>query len=157
MVGGDAADLERARPVLDALGSRIFHLGPLGTGAAMKLAVNVAIFGLNEALAEALILAEAAGIERALAYDVLTASAAGAPYVGYKRAAFLDPEGTPVAFALDLAAKDLRLIDELATSVGLELPQAETNLAVIEATAANGGGDQDFATVAGYLRERRHR
>ena len=157
MVGGEPADLERARPVLDAIGATVFHLGPLGSGAAMKLAVNTVIFGLNEALAEGLVLAEAAGIDRAAAYDVLAASAVGAPYVGYKRAAFLEPEATPVAFALDLAAKDLRLIDELATSVGLDLPQAETNLAVIEATAAGRGGDRDFASVAGYLSERRHR
>ena len=108
MVGGEPADVERARPVLDALGATVFHLGPLGSGAAMKLAVNTVIFGLNEALAEGLVLAEAAGIDRSAAYDVLAASAVGAPFVGYKRAAFLDPETTPVAFALDLAAKDLR-------------------------------------------------
>ena len=157
MVGGEADDVARARPVLDALGATVFHLGPLGSGAAMKLAVNTVIFGLNGALAEGLVLAEAAGIDRAAAYDVLAASAVGAPYVGYKRAAFLEPEATPVAFALELAAKDLRLIGELATSVGLELPQAGTNLAVIEAAATSRGGDQDFATVARYLAERRHR
>ena len=110
MVGGEAADLEVARPVLDALAKTVIHMGPLGSGAAMKLAVNALIFGLNQAVAEGLVLAEAAGIERALAYDVLTASAAGAPFVGYKRAAFLEPDATPVAFSLDLAAKDLRLI-----------------------------------------------
>ena len=108
MVGGEAADLERARPALEPLAKAIFHLGPLGTGAAMKLAVNTLIFGLNGAVAEGLVLAELAGIDRAAAYDVLAASAAGAPFVGYKRASFVDPEGTPVAFSLDLAAKDLR-------------------------------------------------
>jgi 3-hydroxyisobutyrate dehydrogenase-like beta-hydroxyacid dehydrogenase len=152
MVGGTDEDLARARPVLDALGSRIFHLGPLGTGAAMKLAVNTVIFGLNQALAEGLVLAEAAGIRRDLAYDVLTASAVGAPYVGYKRAAFLDPDTTPVAFALELAAKDLRLIDGLATSSGVALPQADTNLEVIESAIETGGGDRDFSAVAVHLR-----
>ena len=99
----------------------------------------------------------ASGIDPSVAYEVLARSAVGAPYVGYKRAAFLEPDATPVAFALELAAKDLRLIDELATSVGLELPQAGTNLAVIEAAATERGSDQDFATVARYLAERRHR
>ena len=80
----------------------------------MKLAVNTVIFGLNEAVAEGLVLAERNGIDRALAYDVLAASAAGAPFVGYKREAFVDPAGTPVAFSLELAAKDLGLIRELA-------------------------------------------
>ena len=153
MVGGPDDDLARARPVLDALAGTIFHLGPLGSGAAMKLAVNTVIFGLNQALAEGLVLAEAAGIARATAYEVLAASAVGAPYVGYKRGSFLDPETAPVGFALDLAAKDLRLIGELAASVGLELPQAAVNDAVIRAAAARLGGERDFATVAVHLRE----
>ena len=152
MVGGESEDLEKARPVLEAYGSTIFHLGPLGSGAAMKLAVNTVIFGLNEALAEGLVLAERAGIPREKAYDVLAASAIGAPYVGYKRAAFLDPDGTPVAFAVDLAAKDLRLIAELAAAVDLPLPQSTTNLAVIDAVIASGDGGRDFSTVAGHLR-----
>jgi 3-hydroxyisobutyrate dehydrogenase/2-hydroxy-3-oxopropionate reductase len=153
MVGGEAADLERARHVLDGLAAMLFHVGPLGSGAVMKLAVNTAIFGVNEAIAEALVLAEAAGVDRRLAYDVLAASAAGAPYVGYKRAAFLDPDGTPVAFSLDLAAKDLGLIADLAVAVGIRLPQAATDLAVIRAAAAAHGGDRDFSTVTEQLRQ----
>jgi 3-hydroxyisobutyrate dehydrogenase-like beta-hydroxyacid dehydrogenase len=153
MVGGDAADLERARPVLAALATTIFHLGPLGSGAAMKLAVNAVIFGLNEALAEGLVLAEAAGIDRTLAYDVLAASAVGAPYVSYKRAAFLEPEATPIAFSLDLAAKDLRLISALADELGVSVPQAATNLAVIAAASSDGRGSRDFSSVADHLRE----
>ncbi len=152
MVGGDADDLARARPALEPLATSIFHLGPLGTGAAMKLAVNTLIFGLNQAVAEGLVLAERAGIDRVAAYQVLAASAAGAPYLGYKKAAFLDPEATPVAFSLDLAAKDLRLIAALAASVGLSLPQADTNLEVIRRASSDGRGGNDFATVAGELR-----
>jgi len=156
MIGGDAADLERARPVLDALAPTIVHIGPLGSGAAMKLAVNTAIFGLNQAVSEALVLAEAAGIERSVAYDVLAASAVGAPYVGYKRAAFVDPDATPVAFSLDLAAKDLRLIRDLAAAVDADVPQAALDLEVIEAAAEAVGGDRDFSAVAAYLRDRAH-
>jgi 3-hydroxyisobutyrate dehydrogenase-like beta-hydroxyacid dehydrogenase len=155
MVGGEVADLEAARPVLEALARTVFHMGPLGSGAAMKLAVNAVIFGLNQALAEGLVLAEAAGIDRAAAYDVLANSAVGAPYVGYKRAAFLDPEATPVAFALDLAAKDLGLITGLAESTGVPVPQARTNLEVINSATRRGSGDLDFSAVADYLREQR--
>lgn len=155
MVGGEADDLERARSVLEAYGTTIFHLGPLGTGAAMKLAVNTVIFGLNEALAEGLVLAERTGIPRDRAYDVMAVSAIGAPYVGYKRAAFLEPEATPVAFSTELAAKDLRLIAELADAVDLSMPQAATNLAVIDEVIDGGGGDWDFSAVARHLRERR--
>jgi 3-hydroxyisobutyrate dehydrogenase-like beta-hydroxyacid dehydrogenase len=155
MVGGEAESLDRARPVLEAYGATIFHMGPLGSGAAMKLAVNTVIFGLNEALAEGLVLAERAGVARERAYDVLAASAVGAPFVGYKRGAFLNPDGTVPAFTADLAAKDLRLIAELAETVGLAMPQAATNLAVIDAVIAAGDGERDFSEVAGHLREGR--
>jgi 3-hydroxyisobutyrate dehydrogenase-like beta-hydroxyacid dehydrogenase len=134
------------------LAKTIFHLGPLGNGAAMKLAVNTVIFGLNGAVAEGIVLAEAAGIDRAIAYDVIAASAVGAPFVGYKRAAFLEPETTPTAFALELAVKDLRLITELAGALGLRLPQAESNLALIRETERDRSPDEDFASIAQQLR-----
>ena len=154
MVGGSAEDLERARPALESLAKRIVHMGPLGSGAAMKLAVNAVIFGLNNALAEALVLAEQAGIDRALAYDVFATSAVGAPYVGYKRTAFVDPDTTPVAFALELAEKDLRLITGLADEVGTAVPQSVTNLALMHEASTEVGADRDFSTVAVHLRRR---
>jgi 3-hydroxyisobutyrate dehydrogenase/2-hydroxy-3-oxopropionate reductase len=110
------------------------------------------IFGLNQAVAEGLVLAERAGIDRQVAYDVLATSAVGAPYLGYKRAAFVDPDGTPTAFALDLAAKDLRLIAALADAVGAPIPQSAVNLEVIRAAAGGDRGGRDFATVAAHLR-----
>jgi 3-hydroxyisobutyrate dehydrogenase/2-hydroxy-3-oxopropionate reductase len=152
MVGGDAAALERTRPVTDALAARVFHLGPVGTGAAMKLAVNAVVFGLDVALAEALVLAERAGVARAAAYDVFAASAVAAPLVSYKRANFVEPDTAPTLFSLDLAAKDLGLIDELGSAVGLPLAQARTNLDVIRQAAATQGGERDFALVAAHLR-----
>ena len=153
MVGGDAADLERARPVFELLAKRIVHVGDLGAGAAMKLAVNTVIFGLNGAVAEGLVLAERSGIDRSLAYDVLAGSAVGAPYVAYKRAAFVDPDTTPVAFSLRLAEKDLRLIHDQAGATGLGLPQAATNLETIRAAERTEGEDVDFSMVASHLRE----
>jgi 3-hydroxyisobutyrate dehydrogenase/2-hydroxy-3-oxopropionate reductase len=155
MVGGRADDLERARPALEAVSKTIFHLGPLGTGAAMKLAVNTVIFGLNGALAEGLVLAEAAGIDRAVAYDVIAAGAAGAPFVGYKRAAFVEPESTPVAFSLDLTAKDLGLIADYADSLGVAMPQAAVNRALVREASTSGRGSSDLASVAVELRARR--
>lgn len=152
MVGGAAEDLERARPVFDALAKQVFHLGPLGAGAAMKLAVNTLIFGLNQALAEGFVIAERAGIERELAYDVLAASAAGAPFVGYKKAAFLAPDTTPPAFTVELAAKDLRLITTFADALGVPVPQARTNLEVLRAAGDAGRADDDFSAVAVHLR-----
>ena len=153
MAGGSADDLELARPVLEHLAKRIFHMGPLGTGAAMKLSVNTVIYGLNGAVSEGLVLAERSGIDRAAAYDVLANSAVGAPYLQYKRAAFVEPEVTPVAFALELAEKDLRLIGELAGESGTAMPQATINLEAIRAAEKTVGADADFARLASHLRQ----
>lgn len=153
MAGGDAAALERATPVLEAIASRIVHLGPLGAGATMKLVVNAMVHALNGALAEALVLAEKAGLDRASAYDVIAASAVGAPFVTYKRDAYLDPEGTPVAFALNLVAKDLALADALAARVGAPMPQLATNRVVVQRAVAAGLGDADLSALATLLRQ----
>jgi len=153
MVGGEADDLERARPILECLARRVFHLGPLGTGAVMKLAVNTLIFGLNGAVAEGLVLAERNGIDRTLAYEVLASSAAGAPMVGYKRANFVEPDTTPVAFSLALADKDLRLIRALAETSDTSMPQATVNLDTIQAAERSMGEHLDFSMVASHLRQ----
>jgi 3-hydroxyisobutyrate dehydrogenase/2-hydroxy-3-oxopropionate reductase len=152
MVGGDAAALERVRPVLDALAAKVFHLGALGGGATMKLAVNAVVHGLNQALSEALVLAERAGVDRARAYEVFAASAVAAPFVHYKRAAFEHPDTAPVAFALDLVAKDLALIDALSESVDARMPQLATNRRVVAEALAAGLGERDLSALAELLR-----
>ena len=153
MAGGDASALERARPALEAIASRIVHLGPLGAGATMKLVVNAMVHALNGALAEALVLAEKSGLDRASAYDVIAASAVGAPFVAYKRDAYLSPERTPVAFALNLVAKDLALADALAARVAAPMPQLATNRDVVQRAIAAGLGDADLSALATLLRQ----
>ena len=152
MVGGDPDALERARPVLEALSSTIIHVGELGTGATMKLAVNALVHGLAVALSESLVLAERAGVERTTAYEVFASGAAAAPFVLYKRAAFERPDETPVAFSLELVAKDLDLILALAQRVGAPMPQADTNRDEVRSALAAGMGKRDMSALAGYLR-----
>jgi 3-hydroxyisobutyrate dehydrogenase-like beta-hydroxyacid dehydrogenase len=153
MAGGTAVDVERARPALDLLAREVTHVGPLGAGAALKLAVNALIFALNNSLSEALVLAERAGIDRGVAYDFFVNSAAGAPYVGYKRDAFVEPEGIPVAFSLDLAAKDLDLIIGMADRLGVAIPQSRVNQQIIGEASASLGGGRDASAVAVHLRQ----
>jgi 3-hydroxyisobutyrate dehydrogenase-like beta-hydroxyacid dehydrogenase len=152
MVGGDPDALERARPVLEALSTKIVHVGELGTGAATKLAVNALVHGLAVALSESLVLAEKAGVDRSTAYEVFASGAAGAPFVQYKRPAFERPDETPVAFTLDLVAKDLDLILELAERVGAPMPQAASNREEIRAALAAGMSGNDMSALAAYLR-----
>jgi 3-hydroxyisobutyrate dehydrogenase-like beta-hydroxyacid dehydrogenase len=153
MAGGDPAALDRARPVLDALAKQVFHVGELGSGAVMKLAVNAILHGLNLTLSESLVLAERAGVERATAYEVFASSAIAAPFVHYKREAFEHPGRPPVAFSLELAAKDLDLILALAGQAGAPMEQAATNREVVHAAVAAGLGGRDLSELATYLRE----
>jgi 3-hydroxyisobutyrate dehydrogenase-like beta-hydroxyacid dehydrogenase len=152
MVGGPGDALERARPVLEAMTKAHFHLGGSGTGAAMKLGVNVMIASQTVAISEALNLAEAAGIERADAYDVIAAGALASPFVEYKKAAFLDPDGTPPAFALDLMRKDLKLALEQGDAAGVPLFGAGAAADAMTIAAGLEGGDEDLVRVADALR-----
>ena len=151
MAGGSTGAVERVRPVLDAIGT-VLHVGPSGSGATMKLVVNTVVYGLNQSVSEALVLAERAGLDRRLTYEVFAGSAIAAPFVHYRRDAFERPGEVPVAFRLELASRDLDLILGLARKVGADLRQAEVNLAVLNEAAAAGHRDEDVSAVAGYLR-----
>jgi 3-hydroxyisobutyrate dehydrogenase/2-hydroxy-3-oxopropionate reductase len=154
MVGGDATAQAKAQPVLDALGQRVVHVGPLGTGATMKLAVNALIHAIDVGVAEALVLAEKAGVERSVAYEIFASGAAAAPFVLYKREAFEHPEETPPAFLMELMAKDLDLILELADEVGAPMAQARQNRATVGEALASGFSGRDLSAVAEFLRSR---
>lgn len=154
MVGGPADAVEAARPVLESMSQRIYHLGAVGTGSAMKLAVNLVIFGIMQSVSEALVLAESAGIDRAQAYDVFENSAVGAPVVKYRHDNFVTPETAPTTFTLELTAKDLGLILALASEVGTEVPLSVATLDVVREAIAGGLGDRDVAELAVHLRGR---
>ncbi len=147
MAAGRTRDLESARAVLSDVADRIVLLGEAGAGQAMKLCVNLVVHDLNAALSEALQLAESSGITRESAYDVLEQSVVAAPFVRYKRAAFLDA-GAPVAMSLDLVSKDLGLILSAARErgVGAEVTQAAG--AAVARACADGMGSADMAALS---------
>lgn len=152
MVGGDESVMERARAVFEPLASRVIHTGPRGSGSAAKLAVNALVHGLNVALAEALVLAEKAGVDRKVAYEIFASGAGGAPFVHYKRQAFESPDDAAVAFSLDLVAKDLELITGLGRRTGAPMAQAETGYDIVRRAIDRGMGGRDLSAVAVYLR-----
>ncbi len=152
MAGGSEAGFARARPVLEAIGSPVLHVGDSGAGATLKLAINSMIYGINEAVSEALVLAERSGVDRSIAYEAFANSAAAAPVVKYRRPVFEAPGTTPVSFTVDLALKDLDLILELAERTGAPMPAAEVNRQVMRATSDAGNGDGDMGLTAVYLR-----
>jgi 3-hydroxyisobutyrate dehydrogenase-like beta-hydroxyacid dehydrogenase len=147
MVGGSEAALERARPLLQAMTSRQLHLGPVGSGATMKLALNLMLAVTNETIAETLVITERAGISRELAYEVLASGALASPYVGYKRAAFTDPATAPVAFSVALMDKDVGLALAMAQRLGARAPAGHAAGCMLARALDDGLGDADVSSV----------
>ena len=139
-------------PVLDAVGRRTICLGPVGAGAVMKLAVNSLLHGINEALAEAVTLAEAAGIAPEAAFDVIEDSAAGAPCIAYRRPLYLDEGGHDVTFTVALARKDMAVTAALADELGTPMPQGQVTLDRLKAAEAAGYGARDMAAMLAFTK-----
>ncbi len=155
MAGCDAATLAELQPLFDAMGKKTICLGKPGAGAVMKLAVNMLIHGLNQTLAEAMTLAEAAGIAPDAAFDVIEASAAAAPMLTYRRPLYLDEAGHDVTFTVALAEKDLRVAGDLARGLGVALPQSQVTQAILEQAIEQGFAARDMAAILSYMREQR--
>ena len=153
MAGGDQAALDRVRPVLGAFAKKVLHMGSLGAGATVKLAVNSLVHSMDVGVSEALVLAEKAGVERSAAYEVFASGAVAAPWVLYKRQAFEHPEETPAMFSLELMAKDLDLALDLAEEVGAPTGQIRRNREIVGAAIEAGYGDRDQSIVATFLRD----
>jgi 3-hydroxyisobutyrate dehydrogenase-like beta-hydroxyacid dehydrogenase len=151
LVGADAEPYARALPLLRAMTRVQLHVGALGAGSAMKLAINAMVAQANEAIAEGLLLAEAHGIAPGLAYDAMQASVVASPYLDYKREVFLEP-GLRVEGSVGMLRKDLELALKAAHAAGIELPGAACAGAVLQAAAAAGLREADVSAVVAALR-----
>jgi 3-hydroxyisobutyrate dehydrogenase-like beta-hydroxyacid dehydrogenase len=154
LVGADETAAEEARPVLDLIARSVRFIGWPGSAALCKLALNLVVFGMNQAVAEALVFVERGGMNPAVFYDALCDSAVRAPVLEYRRDAFLAPDTAGVTFALNLAEKDLRLITQEASGLGAPVPQTIATLQVAEEATTAGLGQADVAAVALHLRQR---
>jgi 3-hydroxyisobutyrate dehydrogenase len=151
LVGGDAAVLNRARPVLTAMSRSIVHLGPVGSGARVKL-INNFVCGVQvAAMAEAIALIERCGLERAPSLEILTSGAPGSPLVKTISGRMTAPDYTP-HFLARLMAKDLRYAIQIADDCSLELETARAALTQFQRAVAGGHGDKDIAAVVEPLR-----
>lgn len=140
-------------PVLDALGRETIYLGKTGAGAVMKLAVNSLIHGINQTMAEAMTLAEAAGIAPDTAFDVIEASAACAPMLKYRRPLYLNEGDHDVTFTVSLARKDMEMTARLAERLGTAMPQGNATLAKLIAAEDAGFGGRDMAAMLNFMRK----
>jgi 3-hydroxyisobutyrate dehydrogenase-like beta-hydroxyacid dehydrogenase len=123
MVGGDADAYARVEPVLRELGTPT-HIGPNGQGLVLKLAINISLAVQMLALAEGLLLADRAGIDRRLALEVMTGSAIGSPMLKARAPLVLDPPAE-AWFTLGLVRKDIELARDVAQGLGVSLPTAD--------------------------------
>jgi 3-hydroxyisobutyrate dehydrogenase-like beta-hydroxyacid dehydrogenase len=152
MASGKPAVIDSMRHIFAHFAKKVAVLGDAGAGQAMKLAVNLVVHSLNAAVGEALALSTAAGISPEAAYDVFEESVVAAPFVKYKRAAFLDIQA-PVAMRMDTVGKDMGLILNLARELNVPLEAAE-GVRNLYLHAQNGGFEtHDMAAVFQFLLE----
>ena len=152
LVGAEPADAARAKPVLDQLCRRLEHCGPVGSGAVMKLTINMPLMIYWQALGEALALCRPLGLDPARVMDLLS-DTSGGPNVlkvrGPAVAAMLTGgDGGSVTFDIDSAVKDLRTMLAEGARRGLNLPLVETTLACYEEVRRNVSGAAEVHAVS---------
>jgi 3-hydroxyisobutyrate dehydrogenase len=152
LVGGAKADVARATPILEQLCRRIEHIGELGSGATMKLAVNLPLLVYWQALGEALTICKPLNLPADRLIDILS-DTAGTPTAMKGRGAAIARllGGSPMgetAFGLSAAKKDLATAVQFGASIHAELPVTASALACFEEAEAAGLGDADATAVA---------
>jgi len=152
LVGGSKVDVGRAMPLLEQLCRRIEHVGPLGAGATLKLAVNLPLLVYWQALGEALTICKPLNLPADRLIDILS-DTAGAPAAMKGRGAIIARVlgGAPLgetAFGITAAKKDLATAVQFASSIHAELPVAKSALACFEEAEAAGLGEADATTVS---------
>ena len=145
--GGDAADVARAKPLLDQMCRRVEHVGPVGSGASMKLAINLPLLVYWQALGEALLLCKPLGLDPARVMDIL-ADTSGAPGVLKVRGpavvkALQGQDTGVITFDIDSLRKDLQTMIEEAKSLGGTLPVTASALECFDEASRAGLGKGD--------------
>lgn len=147
-VGGSAALFERWSPLLADLGAPI-HVGPLGSGAAAKLTANLALFGTLGVLGEALALAEALGLRREVAFDVLRVTPLSTQ--AKRRRSAIEKRAFPKRFKLSLAAKDAKLITAAGSAARHHLRVAPQLHGWFAEADEAGWGDLDYSAILAWI------
>jgi len=153
MVGGDAATLARARPALDAYAGRVSHMGPVGAGQNTKAVNQVLVAGIAQGVCEGLALGEALGLNPDVLLPTLMGGAAGCWFLE-KRGATMLKNQFMGGFKLQLLNKDLKIVRELAKSVGTDTSVIDKSLADYATLMAQGHGDEEISALIRLKRKR---
>jgi 2-hydroxy-3-oxopropionate reductase len=152
MVGGAAEDFEAARPVLDAVGKTIVHVGPAGSGQTVKAANQLIVAGTIELVAEAIVFLEAHGVDTDAAVRVLAGGLAGNAILDRKAAGMLARNFAP-GFRLELHHKDLGIVQAAAREAGVVIPLGAVVSQLVAALVARGDGGLDHSGLLKLVEE----
>jgi 3-hydroxyisobutyrate dehydrogenase len=152
MVGGSEPVFQRALPVLQAMGQRVVHLGPVGAGQAAKAVNQVMCAGINQAVTEAMAFATALGLPLEKLIEVIGSGAAGNWFINHRGLSMVEGRYPP-GFKLALHHKDLNICLDMARQLGGELPLSSATLNDYEALMAAGHGDEDISALYRLKRE----
>ena len=148
--GADPADLERIRPLLLCMGNKIIHTGGHGTGASMKMVVNLLLGNAMAAFAEGMALGEGLGISRKVLFDSVLDTPAVAPFLKSKRDK-IDKGNYEAEFPLRWMQKDMHLATGSAYESGVAIPVTNVVKEIYRLAMRGGKGTDDFSVVYEYL------
>jgi 2-hydroxy-3-oxopropionate reductase len=146
MVGGAGDDFERARPILDAVGRTVVHVGPSGSGQTVKAANQLIVAANIEVLAEALVFLEAYGVDTDAALEVLGGGLAGSKVLDQKKDNMLTRSFRP-GFRIDLHHKDLGIVTSAAREAGVIVPLGAVVAQLMASARASGDGALDHSAL----------
>jgi 3-hydroxyisobutyrate dehydrogenase len=150
-VGGDEGDVEHARPVLNALGRTITHVGPIGAGQAVKAVNQVILAGAYLGVAEGVVLAIKAGLDVEQVVGALGGGAAQSWVLANRSGRMIDND-YPLGFKVSLHRKDLAIALDLAAQLGATLPVSALAAQLENGLVADGHGDDDMSALARSIR-----
>ncbi|MFC9692115.1 2-hydroxy-3-oxopropionate reductase [Kribbella sp. NPDC056951] len=146
MVGGSAEDFETARPIFEALGRTIVHVGPHGSGQTVKAANQLMVAGIISLVSEAIVLLEASGVDSTRGLEVLAGGLAGNRILDLKSTTMLAREFTP-GFRIDLHHKDMGIALASARAAGVSLPVTGVVAQLVAAARSQGHGSLDHSAL----------
>jgi len=146
MIGGEAAAIERIRPVLNTIAARIEHMGPVGAGQATKAVNQVMAAGINQAVTEALAFATALELPLEKVIEVVGSGAAGNWFLAHRGASMTQGHFDP-GFRVALHHKDLDICKQMAAQFDVALPVVEMTLIHYRRLMAAGFGDEDISAL----------
>ena len=150
MVGGDADVFARVLPVLEAIGPKVFHVGPNGAAVTIKIASNLQLAVQMLAFSEAVLIAEKSGIPREKAVEVLLGTVIASPMVTY-RGPFVLEQPEEAWFDVNMMQKDMNLALELGRQLDVPLPTTAITNEFLTAARGMGLADKDFAILFDVL------